>query len=235
MPQTVADIGSWVIRRNKRPDVLEQSCENALNFYKLLCQAVPFEELETTSAERTLTGAEGTHSLSDLNINGIASIRLTTSTGVFRRLRRSHVRVYDSLGSISYNPPATYARWGKAIELNPIPASSSLYTIRLRYWAEPVIAAVENETTIVCPDPWLELVRYETLYRTYMDFEEYEKANMLVAPLPIQRTPSPHKQRTFEYGVIPKLWNDLLRTVKQRENVDEDFSINPLVRRYTFV
>lgn len=230
MPELIGDIATWVATRLKRQDVAATTIENAKNFYKLLCSAVPFDELETTSAERAMVSGTGSYDLSDLQLNGICSIRLTYGTNQFRRLRRSHPRVYDSLGSVVPGIPATYARWGKAIEVNPTPGSSS-YTYRLRYWRAPAIETTPENTTIILEDPWLELIRYETLYRTYLDYEEFEKANMLVAPMPMPR--QGQHARVFEYGIIPKLWNDLLKTIRQRENVDEDFSINPVVRKYT--
>ena len=44
---------------------------------------------------------------------------------------------------------------------------------------------------------------------------------------------SPKKKKVDEMGIIPRLWNNLLSNMSFRENIDEDFSINPLIRRYT--
>jgi hypothetical protein len=44
---------------------------------------------------------------------------------------------------------------------------------------------------------------------------------------------SPRKQTMYQTGIIPRLWNDLLATASNKENVDEDFSINPVIRAYT--
>lgn len=232
MPQQIGDIANWVSNRLKRPDTLPIAIEDAVNFYKLLCSAVPFDELMVSSAERPLANGTISYDLSDLPLKGIMSIRLTWAANKYRRLRRTHSRVYDSLGSTVPGVPASYARWGKSIEINPTPNLDS-YTYRIRYWSAPTIDVVPENTTIVLDDPWLELMRYETLFRTYLAFEEFEKANLLVAPVPMPRQPSPQATRVFEYGIIPKLWNDLLRTISQRENGDEDFSINPVVRPYT--
>lgn len=233
MPTLIGDIGNWVWRRLNRPDLQDKANENAGSFYLLMCGAVPFEELQITSAERAMISGTASYDISDLSLAGIAVVRLNTGSFT-RRLRRSHVRVYDSIGVQSNGIPATYARWGKSLEFNPPPSSSS-YTYRLRYWSLPELSTPVENTTLVTPITWDELMRYETLYRTYMDIEEFEKAAQLVSPMPMPRQPSPYKTRTFEYGVIPKLWNDLLKTLNQREHVDEDFGINPVVRRYTHV
>lgn len=229
----VGDIGSWVYSRLKRPDVQDIANEAAGNFYLLLASAVPFEEFEITSAELPVLVTTTTIDLSGLSINAIMSVRLTNES-TSRRLKRMNTRVYDAM-NFSQTPgvPASYARWNKNIEVERLPSTSSM-TVRLRYWELPVLQSIVADTEILIPSPWYELMRYETLYRVLIDLEEYEKAAMLVVPMPMPRQGSPHKSRVFEYGIIPKLWNDLLKTVKQRENADEDFSINPVVRRYTF-
>lgn len=233
MSYQIGDVANWVVGRLKRPEALAQTVENAVNFYELLVSSIPFEEYETLSEERALESGEVVHDISDLNINAILSVRLTNGAQK-RRLKRSHTRLYDSLNSVVPGIPATYARFAKTVELNPTPSSSAM-TLRLRYWAGVVRATADAETVILLPNIWMELMRYETLYRTYMDFQQVEMAAQLVSPMPVQRTPNPHTTKVFEYGIIPKLWNDLLKTVKQRENGDEDFSINPVVRRYTYV
>jgi hypothetical protein len=228
----VGDIAEWVWKRLNRPDKQDICVEAAANFYLLVTSAIPFEEMETTSAELTLDTTTPIVDLSSLSINLIYSIRLTNGSQT-RRLRRSNVRVYDSQGFTTSTPgvPATYARWGTNIELEKIPQSAM--TVRLRYYTLPVLESLPANTAIIIPTPWYELMRYETLFRVWIDLEEFDKANMLVAPMPLARQNSPHSSRVFEYGIIPKLWNDLLKTCKQRENGDEDFSINPVVRKYT--
>jgi hypothetical protein len=51
-------------------------------------------------------------------------------------------------------------------------------------------------------------------------------------PMPMPRQMSPKKTQMFEVGIIPRLYNDLLKTINMREAVDEDFSVNPIRRRY---
>lgn len=82
---------------------------------------------------------------------------------------------------------------------------------------------------MVIPGEWHELVKYETMYRAYIELlDEQEKALMMMQPAMLPRQGSPTKIRSAEVGVIPRLWNDLLRTVSQREHVDEDLAISPM-------
>lgn len=238
---TIDDVANWAaVDQLKRYDILPFARASALGFYRLLCQKVPFDSLRLTSSELPLVASTASYDLAAAltaaslpPLAGICSIRLTYGTNKFRRLRRSHARVYDSLGSIQYNIPSTYARWGGNLEFNPGPSSSS-YTYRLRYWTVPEIPGNDPEThVLVTPPEWDELLNYETLYRCLIHLDEYEKAQMLVNPMPMPRQVSSKKTVMFETAIIPRLWNDLLLTIDQREGVDEDFNIGPVVRSYT--
>jgi hypothetical protein len=91
-----------------------------------------------------------------------------------------------------------------------------------------------QNTAVLTPVEWDELLRWETLYKVYYSLDMLEKAAALMQPAMVPRQPGSSKKTiSFETGVIPRLWNDLLTTVSQQENVDEDFSINPTIRNYS--
>lgn len=232
---TLDDVTHWVVQRTRREEMQTQILEDAASFYILLGTAVRFDELCVTSSEIALTANSPTLTIDDLDppVAGICSIRLTSPNGSIRRLKRSSVRTYDAIRQTA-STPATYARWGLNLEVNPSPSITG-FTARVRYWSRPVLETNVGTTVILFDEPWVELIRYETLWRHYNAVEDFEKAGALVSPMPMPRQGSPTKTRVFEYGIIPKLWNDLLKTISQREDVDEDFGINPIVRNYTHV
>lgn len=244
---TLDDIASWVtVDQLHRPasdtDITSVARNAALSFYKILCAKIPFEELQYTSPEFALTAGTAVYTLGTATsgttfgfspaLRAIANVRVTYSSNNRARLRRSHVRTYDSISVDTPGRSATYARWGLNIQLSPPPVAA--YTLRFRYWGRPSINATPHLTTIVTPEEWDELIKWETLYRVYNSLDQQEKAMALVQPAMMPRQPgSPRKQRTFEPGIIPRLWNDLLQTIGQTENVDEDFGINPVMRNYS--
>lgn len=237
---TLSDIASWAaVTMLKRDDLTTESREAALEVYRLVCQRVPFEALQTKSAELPLIAGTDSYDLTSgptalsPDLAGIMSIRYTNGTRKWR-LRRSHSRTFDGLQSSAASDPRMYARFGKSVELYP-PPSSSLATFRVRYWCNPTIVASPNEhtTTLVTPSAWDALMKWETLYRLYFITGQEEKAGQLVMPMPMPRQMSPKKTVVFEVGIIPRLWNDLLMTISSREGVDEDFSVNPIRREYT--
>lgn len=241
---TLDNISDWVLSNylNRPNDTVTQAItrEAALSVYKAVCAAVPFDELMTTSGELALVAGTSSYALAGAPwnlapaIRAIANIRITFDTSTKRRLRRSHVRVYDSLSYSANSRSATYARWGNTIELNPPPDSNN-YTLRFRYWSRPTIIASPNEhtTTIVTPTEWDWLLKWEAAFQTLCMLDQVDKAMTLVTPSMLPPGPSPKQRRMTEVGIIPRLWNNLLTTVSAKEDVDEDFSINPLRRNYS--
>lgn len=233
---TLDNIATWVTTTMlKRTDITSEAREAALNFYKLLCSKIPFDELMTTSAELAMVAGTSSYSLAALGPNAIASIRITygaSASSPKRRLTRSHTRVYDSLSIVQNGRPATYARWGLNIEVNP-PPDSSTYTYRVRYWSKPTILATPHDTVILLSTEWEELMRWETLWRVYNLLGMPEKAMALVMPGVLPDQPTTTRKFMKEVGIIPRLWNELLSTISRKENTDEDFSINPVVRAYS--
>ena len=229
----IGDIAQWAcVDVLNRTDMLPQARKFAKDVYNLICTNIPFDELQTTSAERAMTIGTSSYDISDLDVAGIVSVRLTISSNNYRRLRRSHTRLYDGLTSIRNSIPASYARWAKSLEFFPPPQLSS-YTYRLRYWRRPSFTPTFEDTAIITPPEWDELYKWETLYRLYYALERFSEAASLVMVTPMPRQAEPKRRIQQEVGIIPRLWNELLKTVSQRENIDEDFGINPLIRPYT--
>lgn len=237
---TLLDIANWVTQDYlNRADIQTIANSAAIEVYQTICAKIPFDQLMTTSAELPVIAATSSYDLTtgltalSPALRAIASIRMTFSSTNRRRLRRSHVRVYDSLSFTTTGQTATYARWGNTIELNPPPIDATP-TFRVRYWSRPTLAAPPVNTVILTPTEWDSLYKWETLYKVLHYLDQQDKAMMLVQPAPLPRQSTPKKVQMIETGIIPRLWNDLLTTVSQQENVDEDFSINPVIRAYSY-
>lgn len=233
---TLNDIASYVaVDILNRNDLLPYAVGVAKRVYNMVCGKVPFDALRVTSDELSLTEGTAVYSLSSLTpkLAGIISIRLSISSTNTRRLWRKDTRLYDALGSQRPGIPSSYARFGGNIEINPVP-NSSTYTYRIRYWSYPTIASDVAETELVIPEEWDELLEWETLYRIYNGhLKRPDLAMQLVMPSPMPRQATPTKVYMYEPGIIPRLWNEMLQTINSRENVDEDFGVQPIIRPYT--
>jgi hypothetical protein len=53
---------------------------------------------------------------------------------------------------------------------------------------------------------------------------------MMPKMLPAQG--SVRREKAMEIGIIPRLWNDLLRTVTERDDIVSSFGFNPRVEMY---
>lgn len=239
MATILDNIATWCTSTMlKRSDLTTEARTSALGVYQLICQKIPFEALQKKSAELPLQVGVDSYDLTSgptalaFDLAGIMSIRYTNGTRKWR-MRRSHTRLFDAIQSTANGDPRLYARFGNSVEFNPAPASS-LATFRVRFWCNPTIVASPNEhtTQLVTPVAWDELFKWETLYRLYFITGQEDKAAQLIIPMPMPRQPSPKRTEIFEVGIIPRLWNDLLHTISQREAIDEDFSVNPIRRDY---
>jgi hypothetical protein len=196
----------------------------------VLGSKIPFEELRATD---TITCAIGDDTI-DLSteipdLTGIISIKITYDTNSSVRLKRNHIRNFDNRPVLPNGKPFEYARFGKNIEISPPPDNT--YVLSIRYWQKPVLEGVIADTELLVPDAWLELIEWETFYRILLMTGRHNEANNLIIPSMQPRMPSPKSTIQTDMGIIPRLWNELLSTIEQREYADEDFSINPRVSR----
>lgn len=236
---TLDDVATWCTSKMGRADMQTIAREAALETYLLVCARVPFPELQKRTSQIALTEG-GTLDLTALSpkLRAIESVRYENAAGVGYRLRRDHTRRFDSFAGVtSNNNPTHYARFGETLEFWRPPTGIDQF-VRVRYWSRPAIVAAPNQhtTTILLPDEWHALLKWFSLWQCHMHFEQYEKAMMLMSPSmdPYNDRGSPTKiYMGKSLGIIPQLWNNLLKTVSQMEGADEDFSIKPLTREYT--
>lgn len=254
-PVQLSGIVSWICTDIlKRQDILSVVQDSVVNFYRLLCRKIPFDELMFISQECPLTQGVDHYKLDTIvDVNGaplnpplksIFSIRLTygpqqASPNTYGprpgsvRLRRSITRLYDALSYTQPGQTSTYSRFGKTLVLNP-PPNAANWTVRFRYWGIAPFDATPINTYICMDADWAELIRWEGLYRAYTALGMTQEASNLVQPNPVPLTAgSPRRRVMSEVSIIPRLWNDLCATLSARENADEDFSINPVVRDYS--
>ncbi len=231
---TIGDISTWAWSRLNRPDKKDVAVEAAVDAYRMVTGSVPFDELRVKTAEIPFLLNIGEYTF-PTDLLGVISIRVTNGN-MRRRLRRSHARVYDAISATPGGPPASYCRFGGKMEVLPVP-NSGVMTYRIRYWQRPPTNDGDDPpldaTELVTPPEWDILLKWETLYNLYNYLEQQDKAMLLIQPMPYPKQPYTAKDRMLDAGIIPRLWNQLMRTVDQREAIDEDFGMSVLTRRFT--
>lgn len=143
---TILDIAEKITQDHlTRTDILGLAVDKVHSFYKVLCDAIPFDKLRVTSSAQSFTAGVSSYSLAALPIAGIISVRAILSTTLSRRLKRTDTRVYDAISYSVNGDPMSYARYGDTIEVHPAPSSSS-YTYVIRYWKVPEVKATVTIT-----------------------------------------------------------------------------------------
>lgn len=212
-----------------RADLTNLVTKQAVRVYQTICGKIPFEELQSVAPPINCVANTAEYDLGGLTppLAGIASLKINYGGGRTKRLKRDHTRNFDAIPPQGSREPVSYARWGKKIEVWPPPAAA--YVMTLKYWAKANINATPANTVLACPDEWVELLEWETYYRTLTVLGRAPEAAMLVQPAMVPRGPAPKKILQSDIGIIPRLWNELLLTIQQREYVDEEYSIQPVV------
>lgn len=234
---SIADVATWVTSDYlKRSDITTEAQNAAIMVYRLLTLKVPFEQLYNLTPELPLSQGVDNYDLSELvpPLAGIVDIRMTVNQTQRRRWRRSSSRLYDSLSIINNGQPSTYARTSaQQIQINP-PPDTGTYTMRIRYWSRAPEDSTTANTVLATPIEWDALFKWETAWWVLNEIGQETRASQLVQPMMMPRQASPKKQKMLEIGIIPRLWNELLTTISEKENVDEDFSVNPVMRAYSW-
>lgn len=215
----------------------------ARDAYFFICGKVPFPELQLKSDPINVTALSEEVDISALKVSGIISVRYyDDSLNIYKRLKPDTVENYDNIPVRRAGVPATFARGvsGTTLEFDSIPDDSA-DTITVRYWRMPSITDPNDmdelaSHQLVIPVDWEQLLRWETLYVLYHyenSVESLQKAQMLVMPSQLPRMGSTKKTYSHELGIIPRLWNDLLGTLKTREGHRMEYAVAPLMRPYT--
>lgn len=234
---TLGSIASEVANEYfKREDVYPMALKFAERAYLLITKKVPFGELQNKSSEVPISTTDVEHDITtfDPKVAGIIHIRITDPTGNVRKAGRSNTTVQDMVQTAAGAPPSRYARFARNIEFDRV-APATGWTFMMRYWAAVEILEEPADTILCWEDQreWDDLLYWETVYRVHLHLGQANEAAQLVQVMPMPRGPETTRRQMFEVGIIPRLWNDLLRTIADRESIDEDYGINPQVRRST--
>jgi len=205
--------------------------------YLELGMSYPFEELEDVYEYFTeagvaaidypvtaLANASRTEGYATRAVRSAVIINSTTSNVI--RLRKKNPLYLDLFNeaTTSRRMPSVYATTMRTFEVRPIP--DDVYKIRLRLWLKPLINYSDNNLTqIDLPDDWWEIMIYLAAAKGYLELLELDRANTLLTLLHGAEDPRSGRRE-------PGLIHQRLR-IRQAESFDEEYNIQPLVRRYT--
>jgi hypothetical protein len=132
-------------------------------------------------------------------------------------------RIPDSVGT-----PAIWVPYKRRILLKPRPENDyDGWLLRCRVWLKPLIESGNNmnNTTILLPDDWLEILEYAAALRGHTELLERDKAAEVLQLL--HGSEDPRKGRRVPGLIEMKL------TQRQAEARYDDWGMRPRTRRYT--
>jgi hypothetical protein len=198
--------------------------------YLELAMNYPFDELEDSVNDNFVQGVD-TYEIPTEG-RGIKALTLVFPAGGRepRPIRRRHIRNIRRYQTTNQGPPAIYAPLTPAgqprsIIVRPVPDQS--YSIIWDVWTLPTIQSDVEQTQIMMPADWLEVLRYAACIRGHVELQEQDKAQ---------------DKRTFLYGgQDAQTGRQVPGIIKQRmlsrmaDQDDVEYNIVPRVRRYTSV
>lgn len=224
--QLATEVCSWI----DRSDLVTRAVTMTAEVVNMVTSRVPMYELRATATPSPAAGVTqiGAFDSGYPLIAGIISVRAENLAGTtWRRVQKRNIQWFDSVSrTVTAQLPSAYCRQEGNLELYP--KLTEALNFKIRYWKTHPEDGTLGNTTILTHSSWNELYRWETYYRLLMYIGEHDKAAALNMPGQMPHYPgSPRKMRVIEPGIIPRLWNDLLITVDQREGIDDDFGIRP--------
>lgn len=196
--------------------------------YRDLAHSIPFETLEETIDDLTVFGQDTL--LYPGTARAIKSITLgrpSVNPSSWTPLKKRNKAIINRYDTTKPGVPAIWAPFAQRMYLRPVPNDS--YPVIVDYWVKvnvDINADVNtlNETEILLPDDWIEIVDYEAQMRGFMGLLEFDKANAIRMLL----HGDPKKPK--EPGLIKQR---LTRIQAEYENAD--YGLRPRMVRYTHV
>lgn len=192
----INDSVSNVVKRINRSDAdINASAINWLvQAYVDIASRYPFVEFQRYFNRATVTGQreynlpDGVRAVLAITFQD-TSITNSNGTPLTRRLKKTSfreiARANFNVASASYR----YARWNDKIFLDPIPDRDT-YNVILYTWVYPDASSREN-TTILLPPEWIEVMEWEAVWRGHNEQLDYDAARhvmeRVVTPLTATR------------------------------------------------
>ncbi len=205
-----------------RSDISSSVSQWLASGYRDLAMSIPFETLEKTDQPLTVSGIDAYDYPADARAIKSITIGLpATNPTSFPPLRKRNMAILDRYTNVP-GVPSIWAPFNSQFFLRAVPDNA--YTLTIRYWQTVTLDPDDiNDTELLVPSDWEEIIDYEAQMRGYMDLQEFDKAQAI---------------RTLLYGNprkpgMPGLIKQRLTRI-QAEAENANYGLRPRKQRYTF-
>jgi hypothetical protein len=176
---TIADLeGDVMFALGGRTDLQDRIRVWLRDAYIEIGSNYPFETLEESDQDLTVGGVD-TYDY-PATCRAIECLTLVMSQGQTIPLLKRSMRVLRRYPGPSTNmrgTPCIWAPFGRSFLLRPVPDTS--YVIVEDFWVKPEIADPVEETELLVPDDWLEVITIAATIRGHLKLIERDKAREL--------------------------------------------------------
>lgn len=193
--------------------------------YRDIAHTVPFEDLEVVQATACVANIGTVDYPTDARAIKSVTLQFPVQNPVSNRpIYKRNKAITDRYAITPTGVPSIWAPFNYQMHLRQVPNDS--YPLIINYWQKVVPNATDvNDTLIMVPDDWLEIVEYAAQERGWIDLQEFDKANAIHQLLwgdPNSRGKNP--------GLVKKR---LTRIQAEYENAN--YGMRPRLTRYSFV
>lgn len=190
--------------------------------YKDLAHSYKFRELELSIPDMFVPNIDTyaipaqAYSINTISITGAPNMGINSPWPI----RRRDIKVIRRYNFLQPGPPSVYAPYGNAIIIRPVPNLS--YPFIWDVQQDVIVLNPQWNTVVVLQSDWNEILVLAATLRGHISLFERDKANelniLLYGDPKKKDRPGLIQQKLIKY---------------EMENVDTEYSIRPLTRRYT--
>src|SRR5215831_804099 len=144
--------------------------------YRDIGHAIPFEELEETDYTLLVPNLGGYDY--PIGARAIKSMTMGFPAGKptsRRPLRKRNIKILDRYNLSTPGTPSIWAPFKNQFHVRPVPDQG--YPLIIRFWKKVQLDQMDiNNTELLVPDDWVEIVQYQAQIRGFMGLLEFDKA-----------------------------------------------------------
>jgi hypothetical protein len=195
--------------------------------YRDIGTSIPLETLEASASILCVPGTQSygypsdARGIKDLTIQIPSQTQTSpTTANSFRPLYKKNMSIVRRYATNTWGVPSIWAPFKNTIWLAPVPNQG--YPLIVDYWQLVVLNSTDiNNTQILVPDDWIEIIQYEAQMRGWIDLQEPDKAGAIRTLL----NGNPKKPG------MPGLIKQRLTQI-QSESSNASYGVRPRLTRY---
>jgi hypothetical protein len=112
-------------------------------------------------------------------VRAIKALTLYRSDGTVITCETKDIKYTRRMNSVNQGAPSIWCDFQNSLIFRPVPDANGPYLVTLDCWMKPVIEDPIENTPILLPDDWLEVLDYMAAIRGHTELQEEDKAKQI--------------------------------------------------------